>query len=76
MKPYLYDEPVEHFYIILLDRNHQVLKIQKISSGSTNATMADPKLIFKKGLTTLPLESFWSTITDQETSTPPNRIGD
>jgi DNA repair protein RadC len=48
--PYLYDEPVEHFYILLLDRNHQVLKIHKISSGGTNATLADPKLIFKKAL--------------------------
>jgi DNA repair protein RadC len=50
MTPYLYDEPVEHFYILLLDRNHQVLKIHKISSGGTNATLADPKLIFKKAL--------------------------
>jgi DNA repair protein RadC len=34
----------------LLNRNNQVLKLHKISSGSTNATLADPKLIFKKAL--------------------------
>ena len=50
MKPFLYDELVEHFYIMLLDRNNQVLKFHTISSGGTNATLADPKLIFKKAL--------------------------
>ncbi len=50
MKPFLYDELVEHFYIMLLDRNNQVLKFHKISSGGTHATLADPKLIFKKAL--------------------------
>ena len=50
MKPFLYDEVVEHFYIVLLNRNNQVLKLHKISSGSTSATLADPKLIFKKAL--------------------------
>lgn len=50
MTPYLFDEPIEHFYILLLDRNHQVLRIRHISSGATNATLADPKLIFKKAL--------------------------
>ncbi len=50
MKPFLYDKLVEHFYIMLLDRNNQVLKFQKISSGGTHATLADPKLIFNKAL--------------------------
>tara|TARA_R110002096_G_scaffold426224_1_gene635700 strand:+ start:1494 stop:1682 length:189 start_codon:yes stop_codon:yes gene_type:complete len=50
MKPFPYDEVVEHFYILLLNRKNQVLKLQKISSGGTNATLADPKLIFKKAL--------------------------
>ncbi|WP_162344210.1 JAB domain-containing protein [Cyclobacterium salsum] len=50
MKPYLFDEVVEHFYIILLNRNNQVVKLHKISSGGTHGTLADPKLIFKKAL--------------------------
>lgn len=50
MKPYHFDEVVEHFYIVLLNRNNQVVKLHKISSGSTNAPLADPKLIFKKAL--------------------------
>ncbi|WP_339901214.1 DNA repair protein RadC [uncultured Cyclobacterium sp.] len=50
MKPFLYDEVVEHFYIVLLNRNNQVLKLHKISSGGTNATLADSKIIFKKAL--------------------------
>lgn len=50
MKPFLYDELIEHFYIMLRDRNNQVLKFQKVSSGGSNATLADPKLIFKKAM--------------------------
>ncbi len=50
MKPFLFDEVVEHFYIVLLDRNNQVVKLHKISSGGTHGTLADPKLIFKKAL--------------------------
>lgn len=50
MKPYLFDELVEHFYIVLLNRNNQVVKLHKISSGGTHGTLADPKLIFKKAL--------------------------
>ncbi|WP_439484480.1 JAB domain-containing protein [Cyclobacterium plantarum] len=50
MKPYLFDEVVEHFYIVLLNRNNQVVKLHKISSGGTHGTLADPKLIFKKAL--------------------------
>ncbi|WP_439484485.1 JAB domain-containing protein [Cyclobacterium plantarum] len=43
MKPYLFDEVVEHFYVILLNRNNQVVKLHKISSGGTHGTLADPK---------------------------------
>ncbi|MEX2592369.1 MAG: DNA repair protein RadC [Anditalea sp.] len=50
MKPFLFDELVEHFYILLLNRNNQVVKLHKISSGGTHGTLADPKLIFRKAL--------------------------
>ena len=36
MKPFLIDEVVEHLYIVLLNRNNQVLKLHKISSGGNN----------------------------------------
>ncbi|WP_040670728.1 RadC family protein [Nitritalea halalkaliphila] len=50
MKPVLLDELIEHFYIVLLNRANLVLRTVKISSGGTNATIADPKLIFKYAL--------------------------
>jgi DNA repair protein RadC len=53
MAPDLQDEQVEHFYVVLLSRNNSVLKKQLISSGGTNAAIADPKIIFKHALDNL-----------------------
>ncbi|TVP51216.1 MAG: DNA repair protein RadC [Mongoliibacter sp.] len=53
MKPDLLDESVEHFYILLLNRNNQIVKKQIISSGGTTGTVADPKIIFKHALDNL-----------------------
>lgn len=53
MKPDLLDEPIEHFYIILLNRNNQVIKKQLISRGGTAGTVADPKIIFKYAIDAL-----------------------
>ncbi|GHB41393.1 RadC family protein [Mongoliitalea lutea] len=50
MKPDLLDEPVEHFYVLYLNRNNYVIKKQLISSGGTTGTVADPKIIFKYAL--------------------------
>ena len=50
MKSEMLDETVEHFYILLLNRNNFVIKKQHISSGGTNATVVDPKVIFKYAL--------------------------
>ncbi|WP_186758445.1 RadC family protein [Echinicola salinicaeni] len=50
MKPVLMDEPVEYFYIIILNRANYVIKKQMISQGGTSGTVADPKLIFKYAL--------------------------
>lgn len=50
MKPDLMDESVESFYIILLNRNNQLIKKQLISKGGTNATVVDPKVVFKYAL--------------------------
>ena len=50
MRPELMDESIEHFYILLLNRAHCVIKKQLISQGGTTGTVADPKLIFKYAL--------------------------
>jgi DNA repair protein RadC len=50
MKPELYDEVVEHFYLILLSRSNQVIKKQLISQGGTTGTVVDVKVVFKAAL--------------------------
>lgn len=53
MKTELLDEPVEHFYIVLLNRTNYVIRKQLISSGGTSGTVADPKIIFRYALDSL-----------------------
>ncbi len=50
MKPELFDEQVEHFYLILLSRSNQVIKKQQISQGGTAGTVVDTKIVFKIAL--------------------------
>lgn len=50
MKPELYDERVEHFYILLLTRTNQVMKKHLISQGGTSGTVVDAKIVFKVAL--------------------------
>ena len=50
MKSELYDEPVEHFYLVLLSRSNQVITKVHISRGGTAGTVVDSKLIFKSAL--------------------------
>lgn len=50
MKPELMDLQHETFWILLLNRAHQVVKKQVISSGGVSGTVADPKIIFKHAL--------------------------
>jgi DNA repair protein RadC len=50
MKPELYDEVVEHFYLILLTRSNLVIKKQLISQGGTTGTVVDAKMVFKTAL--------------------------
>ena len=50
MRPELYDEIVEHFYVILLSRSNFVIKKQLLSVGGTTATVVDPKIVFKIAL--------------------------
>ncbi|MBD3630520.1 DNA repair protein RadC [Cyclobacterium sp.] len=49
-RPFLMDEVVEYFYILLINRSNHVICHKLISQGGTSATIADPKLIFKHAL--------------------------
>jgi DNA repair protein RadC len=50
MRPDLYDEIVEHFYVILLSRSNFVIKKQLLSQGGTSGTVVDAKIVFKIAL--------------------------
>ncbi len=50
MQPYLLDQPLEQFWIILLNRANEVLKPHCVSQGGVAGTVADPKTIFKAAL--------------------------
>lgn len=47
MKPDLYDEVIEHFYLILLSRSNFVIKKERVSQGGTAGTVVDAKIVFK-----------------------------
>lgn len=46
----LLDLPHEEFWILLLNRANQVMAKSKVSVGGVSGTVADPKVIFQKGL--------------------------
>jgi DNA repair protein RadC len=50
MQPYLLDQMVEQFWIILLNRANMVIRPELISEGGVSGTVADPKVIFKRAL--------------------------
>lgn len=50
MKPELADKTIEEFWVILMNKANYLIKKQFISSGSVDATLADPKLVFKAAL--------------------------
>lgn len=50
IRPHLEDLKHEEFWILILNRRHQVLKKQPISSGGVSGTVADPKIIFHAAL--------------------------
>ncbi len=49
----LMDLKHEEFWILLLNRNHQVIRKCHISRGGVSGTVVDPKIIFKQALTHL-----------------------
>lgn len=50
MKPELMDQPVEQFWVIMLNRRNQLLHKRAISLGGVSGTIVDPKVIFKQAL--------------------------
>lgn len=50
MIPELLDQPVEQFWVIMLNRGNKVMHKRVISLGGISGTIADPKIIFKKAL--------------------------
>lgn len=50
MQPYLLDQPLEQFWIVLLNRANVVIRTHCISQGGVSGTVADPKPIFKEAL--------------------------
>jgi DNA repair protein RadC len=50
IKPHLLDKQHEEFWILLLNRANEVIRLVQISSGGVSGTVADPKLIFKHAL--------------------------
>jgi DNA repair protein RadC len=52
MKNYMMDLDVEHFYVIILSRNSDILKTIKTAEGGVSAVLVDPKIIFKHAINT------------------------
>jgi DNA repair protein RadC len=50
VSPHLMDLKHEEFYVLLLNRANQVLKLHHVSKGGISGTVADPKIIFAEGL--------------------------
>ena len=47
----LIDDPTkEHFMVAYLNQGNKIIKMERISTGSITATLADPEVIFKKAL--------------------------
>ncbi|HRE68371.1 MAG TPA: DNA repair protein RadC [Cyclobacteriaceae bacterium] len=49
----LIDLPHEEFWVLLLNRSHQVVKKKRVSEGGVSGTVADPKIIYKLALEAL-----------------------
>lgn len=50
MRPHLQDKPHEEFWIVLLNRANEIIKVVQISIGGISGTVCDPKMVFKHAL--------------------------
>lgn len=48
--PLLDDPQQEHFFVMYLNQNNKVLKVECVSRGGITITIADPKIIFKNAI--------------------------
>ena len=48
--PLIDDPGKEHFMVAYLNQGNKIIQVERISTGSITATLADPKVIFKKAL--------------------------
>ena len=53
MQPMMLDKKTEAFWVIYLNRAHQVLKTQQISQGGVSGTLVDPKVLFRHAVNLL-----------------------
>lgn len=53
MIPELMDQPIEQFWIIILNRGNTVINKKLVSLGGVSGTLVDPKVIFKAALENL-----------------------
>ncbi len=49
-RPHLSDLDHEEFWILLLNKRHKPLRIMRISAGGLDATVVDPRMIFRHAL--------------------------
>lgn len=50
IKPELWDQPHEEFWLLMLNRANQVIRKERCSAGGVAGTVTDPKIIFKAAL--------------------------
>lgn len=50
IKPELWDQPHEEFWLLMLNRANQVIRKERSSAGGVAGTVTDPKIIFKAAL--------------------------
>ncbi|MBX3101308.1 MAG: DNA repair protein RadC [Bacteroidetes bacterium] len=53
LAPRMEDLPHEIFYVLYLNQRNQIVGEREISSGGTNGTIIDPKLVFREALNLL-----------------------
>lgn len=53
LQPLVADLDHEQFWLILLNRAHQVMHLEQVSAGGVSGTVVDPKIIFRHALNAL-----------------------
>ncbi len=51
LRPLLMDKQQEHFYVMLLSRRNQIIKLTEISKGGISSVVVDPRIVLKEAIT-------------------------